>query len=234
MNRAYFSSGCCAFFVSKISSKSSEFNWFHCVIGGSVISQELPAFGPSVGKSICAYIFHIRLSFCWYYFYSEDKLKFVLVSKRCDYDNLTLSPSRPCFVQKTTGSRTVAKVSAADTAHGGSWPVFGGEWQRKSQGCSTRRVMLPSTCQGPACRGAGLSRWVSAIFTAMPFQGEGSTMLGSTCSLGNLHVFESGKYFPTISWSFSYLNGSCDLHWFSLLAVIQERFTCHIATGGWQ
>lgn len=110
--------------------------------------------------------------------------------------------------------------------------VFGGEWQKKSQGCFTRRVMLPSTGQGPTCRGAGLSRWVSAIFTAMPFQGEGSTMLGSTCSLGNLHVFESGKHFPTIRWSFSYLNASCDLHWLSLLAVTQERFTCHIATGG--
>lgn len=59
----------------------------------------------------------------------------------------------PRSVQKIAGSRTVSKVSAADTAQDGSWQVTDVEWQRKSKGCFTGRMVLPSRDKGPTCRG---------------------------------------------------------------------------------
>ena len=178
--------------------------------------------GPSTVEGMCADLFDMGLYFCWHSLYSEDEWKSFLVSKHCDNDNVIVFPGRPHIVQKIAGSRTVPKVSAADTAQGGSWQVADGEWQRKRKGCFTRRMVLPSRGKGPTCR--GICWGVSTVLRAVPPQGEDSTVLEKAWGSGNLHTVESGKYFPTVWRSCSYLNATCDLHWFSLLAVTQERF----------
>lgn len=109
--------------------------------------------GPSIGDSKCAYLFYMGLSFCWYSIYSEDEWKSFLVSKHCGSDNAIVSPHMLHSIQKIVGSRTVSKVSAADTAQDGSWWVPDREWKRKGKGCFARRVVLPSRGKWPTCRG---------------------------------------------------------------------------------
>lgn len=109
--------------------------------------------GPSIGDSKCAYLFYMGLSFCWYSIYSEDEWKSFLVSTHCGSDNAIVSPHMLHSIQKIVGSRTVSKVSAADTAQDGSWWVPDRERKGKGKGCFTRRMVLPSRGKRPACRG---------------------------------------------------------------------------------
>lgn len=123
--------------------------------------------GPSTGESMCAYLFYMGLSFCWYSIYSEDEWKSFFVSKHCDNDNVIMSPGMP-HCSENSSSKRVSKVSAADTAQDGSWRVADGEWQRKSKGCFTRRMVLPSRGKAPTCWGVCWGEFPSFLVWWLP------------------------------------------------------------------
>lgn len=145
-------------FVSKMSSKSSVFNWYqgHCLYVGKLgecwplallwgnqwsNSMQMLLKSLTMWSETCCFPRTTCLwsqagrgwlltCFTWVCpTYSEEEYKSLLISRCSDYDGKSV----PSQFRKKAVTRTVWQISAVDTAQGGDWWVAGGEWQRESK-----------------------------------------------------------------------------------------------------
>lgn len=212
-------------FVSKMSSKSSVFNWYqgHCLYVGKLgecwplallwgnqwsNSMQMLLKSLTMWSETCCFPRTTCLwsqagrgwlltCFTWVCpTYSEEEYKSLLISRCSDYDGKSV-PSQ--FRKKQLLGQYDRFLQWIQHRVGtDGWLEGNGRGRAKIW--FTWRVMVSSGGKGHTWRGTGLTRWSSVILNMVLSQGEGSAVLGKAACHWKVYYFLLALWLPECYW----------------------------------